>query len=264
MDRGTSSAGPHDTVIEIGVGLGFLTRELARSRERSWRSRLSRASSQSRSESWREATLVASGRRALTGDAWHRGFGGGGRLPEAHGGREPAVFGVGSASHSSRSRGGCRTGSWCWSNGSWVSVCAESATTSAGARAAQGVFEARLLRDVPSGLPAATQGLVVSGLARAAPRPPEGLEDPAARPRYARFVQRLFGQRRKTLRTTVAAAAELGLAPPGSPRRSRAARRAAVTEELVALWRSCEGSLRRAEQLSARRPGGRAHRTCYT
>jgi len=107
----------------------------------------------------------------------------------------------------------------------------------------QSLFTARSLRDVSPSVfrPRPKVWSSVVGLEVRAELP-KGLEDPVARRRYARFLRKLFGQRRKALRTTVAAAAaELDLAPPELPKEFAAQRAEQLSpDQLVVLWQTCE------------------------
>ena len=107
----------------------------------------------------------------------------------------------------------------------------------------QSVFEARALRDVSPSVfrPRPKVWSSVVGLDRRSELP-DGLQDPSGRRRFARFVRSLFGQRRKTLRTTVAAAAAaLDLPRPTLPAPLLALRAEALSpEQLCRLWRDCE------------------------
>ncbi|MGC6489499.1 MAG: 16S rRNA (adenine(1518)-N(6)/adenine(1519)-N(6))-dimethyltransferase RsmA [Planctomycetota bacterium] len=107
----------------------------------------------------------------------------------------------------------------------------------------QASFEVRSLRDVSPAVfrPRPKVWSSIVELERRAARS-EGLRDQGARQRYARFLRRLFGQRRKTLRTTFAgAAAELGAAAPELPAALATKRAEELSpDELVALWRRCE------------------------
>ena len=107
----------------------------------------------------------------------------------------------------------------------------------------QSLFDVRSLRDVSPSVfrPRPKVWSSIIQLERRADVA-DALQPADARRRFARFVRRLFGQRRKTLRTTVAAAAEeLGLAPPPLPV-DLAPRRAEelAPEQLLGLWQSCE------------------------
>ena len=107
----------------------------------------------------------------------------------------------------------------------------------------QSLFEVRSLRDVSPSVfrPRPKVWSSIVRLERRAEVPDE-LRPVDARRRFARFVRRLFGQRRKTLRTTaLAAAKELGLAAPTLPE-ELAPRRAEELSpgQLVGLWQACE------------------------
>ena len=107
----------------------------------------------------------------------------------------------------------------------------------------QSLFEVRSLRDVSPSVfrPRPKVWSSIVRLERRAEVPDE-LLPAGARRRFARFVRRLFGQRRKTLRTTaLAAAKELGLAAPAlneelAPRRAEEL----SPQQLVGLWQACE------------------------
>ena len=107
----------------------------------------------------------------------------------------------------------------------------------------QSLFEVRSLRDVSPSVfrPRPKVWSSIVRLERLAQVPDE-LVPADARRRFARFVRRLFGQRRKTLRTTaLAAAKELGLAAPAlneelAPRRAEEL----SPQQLVGLWQACE------------------------
>ena len=107
----------------------------------------------------------------------------------------------------------------------------------------QSLFEVRSLRDVSPSVfrPRPKVWSSIVRLERRAEVPDE-LLPASARRRFARFVRRLFGQRRKTLRTTaLVAAKELGLAAPAlneelAPRRAEEL----SPQQLVGLWQACE------------------------
>lgn len=107
----------------------------------------------------------------------------------------------------------------------------------------QSMFNARSLRDVSPSVfrPRPKVWSSIVGL-ELRPELPKGLEAPAARRRYARFLRKLFGQRRKALRTMVAAAAkELELPPPELPPELAAQRAEELSaDQLVVLWQACE------------------------
>ncbi len=111
----------------------------------------------------------------------------------------------------------------------------------------QSVFEAKALRDVSPSVfrPRPKVWSSVVRLDRHLELP-EGLDEESGRRRFARFVRGLFGQRRKTLRTTsAAAAAALDLPPPSLPRSLLALRAEALSpEQLCSLWRDCEQQAR--------------------
>lgn len=246
-----AGAGPHDTVIEIGVGLGFLTRELARVAGAVLAVEI-------------EPRLLAIAQRELAGEAhieWLKAdalSGDGRRLAPRI--REVAdrcqgrlmvvanlpysVSGPLLAELAQLERVPDRVVVLVQRE-LGQRVCAGVGDDLYGGLSAltQGVFEARSLRDVSPTVfrPRPKVWSSVVSLVRRLDLP-DGLEDPAARTRYARFVRRLFGQRRKTLRTTVAAAAaELGRAPPELPEAVSGLRAEQLSpDELVALWRSCE------------------------
>jgi len=107
----------------------------------------------------------------------------------------------------------------------------------------QALFEVRSLRDVSPSVfrprPRVWSSVV---LLERRSDPLASLDAAASRVRFARFLRRLFGQRRKTLRTTVAAAAaELEVAAPDLPAELLAQRAEELApEELVALWQACD------------------------
>jgi 16S rRNA (adenine1518-N6/adenine1519-N6)-dimethyltransferase len=107
----------------------------------------------------------------------------------------------------------------------------------------QSLFVARSLRDVSPSVfrPRPKVWSSIVALERRAELP-KGLEDPVARRRYARFLRKLFGQRRKALRTTLAAAArELELPMPDLPAEFLAQRAEQLSpDQLVVLWQACE------------------------
>ena len=107
----------------------------------------------------------------------------------------------------------------------------------------QSLFDVRSLRDVSPSVfrPRPKVWSSIIRLERRADAS-DALQPADARRRFARFVRRLFGQRRKTLRTTAAAAAEeLGLTPQPLPE-DLAPRRAEelAPDQLVGLWQACE------------------------
>lgn len=107
----------------------------------------------------------------------------------------------------------------------------------------QALFEVRSLRDVSPSVfrPRPKVWSSVVSLERRVDAP-AGLEGAEARARYARFLRQLFGQRRKTLRTTAARAAQaLGLPTPALPEETSSRRAEELSpERLVALWRACD------------------------
>ncbi|HEB52830.1 MAG TPA: hypothetical protein ENI87_06210, partial [bacterium] len=107
----------------------------------------------------------------------------------------------------------------------------------------QALFTVQVLRDVSPEV-FRPRPKVWSSVVRLALREdrPAGLADAAARARFAQFVRVLFGQRRKTLRRTFAAAvAEIGGAAAVLPADLGARRAEQLTvDELVALWQRCE------------------------
>ena len=107
----------------------------------------------------------------------------------------------------------------------------------------QSLFEVRSLRDVSPSVfrPRPKVWSSIVRLERLAQVPDE-LVPADARRRFARFVRRLFGQRRKTLRTTaLAAAKELGLAAPALPEELAPRRAEELSpQQLVGLWQDCE------------------------
>ena len=107
----------------------------------------------------------------------------------------------------------------------------------------QSLFEVRSLRDVSPSVfrPRPKVWSSIVRLERRAEVPDELLPADARR-RFARFVRRLFGQRRKTLRTTaLAAAKELGLAAPALPEELAPRRAEELSpQQLVGLWQACE------------------------
>ncbi|MCK5942195.1 MAG: ribosomal RNA small subunit methyltransferase A [Planctomycetes bacterium] len=113
----------------------------------------------------------------------------------------------------------------------------------------QSMFDAQMLRDVSPSVfrPRPKVWSSIVGLDRKDQLPDELLAA-AARRRFARFLRVLFGQRRKSLRNTFAAAAK---ALAGSPSDLPAALPAELAgqraeelspAQLVSLWRRCEGA----------------------
>lgn len=106
----------------------------------------------------------------------------------------------------------------------------------------QSVYHVRSLRDVSPQVfrPRPKVWSTIVALDLRADRP-EALRDGAARRTYARFVRALFAQRRKVLRTTYpAAAAAVGAAPAAPPAELAALRAEALSPAAVlALWQSC-------------------------
>jgi len=107
----------------------------------------------------------------------------------------------------------------------------------------QSLFAVRALRDVAPTVfrprPKVWSSIIELELRDARPHV---LESASSRTRYARFLRRLFGQRRKALRTTAAAAArDLGLPSPELPPALSAQRAEQLSpDQLVALWQRCE------------------------
>lgn len=246
-----AAAGPEDTVVEIGVGLGFLTRELAASAARVLAVEI-------------EPRLLDIARRELgerdnidwlLADA----LGGPGRslapgIVEAAGQCSGRLMIVANLPYSV--------------SGPLLAEIAQLARLpdrvcvlvqkELGQRLAspvgadlygglsalmQALFDVRALRDVSPAV-FRPRPKVWSSVVALEHRPalPQGLGDGEGRRRYARFLRRLFGQRRKTLRNMVAAAAaELDLVSPALPAALLAKRAEQLApDQLVSLWQSCE------------------------
>ncbi len=105
----------------------------------------------------------------------------------------------------------------------------------------QSVFSARLLRLVPPEVfrPRPRVMSAVLGLSRRADAAPT-LVTAAARSEFARFVRRLFQQRRKAMRQTLpAAAGAIGRRAPDLPELARQRAEQLAPDEIVALWAAC-------------------------
>ena len=108
----------------------------------------------------------------------------------------------------------------------------------------QSMFVARSLRDVSPSVfrPRPNVWSSIIGLDRREEVPAELLPAPARR-RFALFLRKLFGQRRKTLRRTFALAKEALERPDAALREEWSSQRAEELSpgELVELWTDCEG-----------------------
>lgn len=102
----------------------------------------------------------------------------------------------------------------------------------------QALFSVRVLRDVPAAV-FRPRPNVVSAVLELVPRPdgPLAAASAAARRQFLAFVRRLFGQRRKALRTTLpAAAAAVGCRPPQLLAADLARRAEQVPPDTLAGW----------------------------
>lgn len=246
-----AGAGPEDTVVEIGVGLGFLTRELARVAGKLLAVEieprlLAIAQRELRDQEhieWLEADAMSGPGRSLAPRIAEVANACGGQLMVVAN-LPYSVSGPMLAEMAQLERLPDRVVVLVQKE-LGQRVCAKVGQDLYGGLSAltQGIFQARLLRDVSPSVfrprPKVWSSVVSLDLRADLPA---GLRDAAARPRYARFVRRLFGQRRKTLRTTVAAAAaELGLPAPELPQEVSSKRAEQLSpDELVRLWQSCE------------------------
>lgn len=247
-------AGPteSDTVIEIGVGLGFLTRELA-----------ARAGHVLAVEI--EPRLLAIAQRDLsdaTNIEWLEadGLGGPGRtlapricdVAEACSGRllvianlPYSVSGPMLAELAQLSRMPDRIVVLVQKElGQRLAATHGSGTYGGLSGLMQSMFVARSLRDVSPAVfrPRPNVWSSIIGLDRREDVPAE-LHPALARRRFALFLRKLFGQRRKTLRRTFALAKEALERPDSQLREEWSGKRAEQLSpgELIELWKDCEG-----------------------
>lgn len=250
-----AGAGPLDAVVEIGVGLGFLTRELA-----------ARAGEVVGIEI--DARLLELAQQDLAGLPAVRLVGGdalGGPGRTLH----PAIAAAGA--QAARRGGALRLVAnlpYAVSGpllaeiaaldplparavlllqkelAARVAAPAGSADYGSLSALLQSMFTARVLREVPPQV-FRPRPRVTSAILELEPRASGGLAaaPPAARRAFGAFVRALFQQRRKTLRTTLpAAAAAVGRLPVALPPAVLAQRAEAIAPDtLVAWWQAGEG-----------------------
>jgi 16S rRNA (adenine1518-N6/adenine1519-N6)-dimethyltransferase len=243
--------GRDDTVVEIGVGLGFLTRELA-----------ARAGAVLAVEI--DARLFALAREDLAACGnitWVHGdaLGGpGGTLHAAIAAAQPAAAGgrlllVANLPYSVSGPLLAEVAALPVVPARCVLLVQKELAQRLAARAgdadygslsalAQALFVARSERDVPPQV-FRPRPKVMSAILTLERRTDSALANApaAARREFAVFVRRLFQQRRKALRTTLpAAAAAIGKAPPLLAADALAARAEAIApDQLVAWWQQC-------------------------
>lgn len=248
-----AAPGPHDVVVEIGVGLGFLTRELAARARRVVAVEIDSRLLQLAQEELGHADNI----QWVAGDA----LGGPGRtlVPE-----------IAAAGHAAQAAGGSllvvanlpyaisgpllaelqaldvlpQRAVLLVQKELAQRVAAACGSDDYGGLSAlvQATWTARSLRDVPPQVfrPRPKVMSAILGLVRREP----GLLTQCTggeRRTFAAFVRQLFQQRRKVLRTTLpAAAAAIGCAPPSLPPELLAGRAEQLAPDtLVAWWRQC-------------------------